>query len=165
MRITKQIASEVAKELVAKKRKENGKVWIELCESIYESIKKKIPKELIDFSNKYPSYTRMSQIVKLVGNGFNHESINLNNAFPCRDWSLTYVPTNEEGEKWIKLFNKYHEQRESISSLHRDIENALYNLKTYKAVEENFPEAYKFLPEKITTSLSINLSDIRQKIK
>jgi hypothetical protein len=165
MRITKQTASDVAKQLVAKKGKENAKIWIELCESIYESVKKTIPKDLIDFSEKYPSYIRATQVVKIVGNGFNHESINITKVLPCKDWSFIYTPTSEEGDKWIKLFNKYHEQRKETETLYRDIENALYNLKTYKAIEENFPEAYKFLPEKITTSLSINLSDIRQKIK
>lgn len=164
MRITKQIASDVAKELVAKKSKENGKVWIELCEKIHKSILKTIPKDLLEISEKYPNYIKGSQVVKIIGNGFNHESINISKTFPCTDWSRIYTPTEEEGKEWISLFNKYHDERKKISELYRDIENCLYNLKTYKAVEENFPEAYKYLPVKIATSLSINLSDIRQKI-
>lgn len=165
MRITKQIASEVAKQLLAEKRKENDKNWIELSKKVYESVLKTVPKEIIELHEKHPSFVRTSRSIKLIGNGFNHEYVNTSKEFPCEHYSKNYVPTAKEGVEWIKLLNDYNDGKESIKKLNSEIELALYNLRTYKAVQENFPEAYELLPEKTSTALSINISDIRQKIK
>lgn len=57
--------------------------------------------------------------------------------------------------------NKY-----AISTLLRkEIENAVFNLRTYKAVQENFPEAFEYLPtQKTTSALALNISDLRNRI-
>jgi hypothetical protein len=165
MRITKQIASDVANQLLAKKVKGNNRNWTELSNEVYESVLKTIPKEITELQEKYPSYVRTSQNVRLFGNGFNHENINTPKSFPCTDYSKTYTPTEKEAAEWIKLLNDYKDGKDNLRKLSSEIESALYNLKTYKAVQENFPEAYELLPEKVSTSLSVNISDIRQKIK
>lgn len=165
MRITKQIASDVANQLLAKKVKGNNRNWTELSNEVYESVLKTIPKEITELYEKHPSYVRTSQNVRLFGNGFNHENISTPRGFPCIDYSKTYTPTEKEAADWIKLLNDYKDGKDNLRKLSSEIESALYNLKTYKAVQDNFPEAYELLPEKVSTSLSVNLSDIRQKIK
>lgn len=52
-----------------------------------------------------------------------------------------------------------------INSLKSEIEQALLSLVTFKRVSENFPEAVPFLPKIQNTSLVVDLSNLRNKIK
>jgi hypothetical protein len=68
----------------------------------------------------------------------------------------------------LKQFNKIQTLEKEIKDLKLEIETALYStLRTYKRVEESFPEALEFLPpmNNNKTALVVNLSSLRDKIK
>jgi len=160
--ITKAIAQEVAIKLTVKKRDSLKNEELKLKDDFREIIIKTIPKDVLDCFEKHPSYFDTRTSVQLSGNGFQWESINFGKELPV---FRNFTPDAVTAKKIMILKNKVEDSKKNLSDLQKEIENALFGLRTYKRVEENFPEAFAFLPNKITTSLAINLTDIRQKIK
>lgn len=65
----------------------------------------------------------------------------------------------------LKEYNRNNDEKDKIKMLERDLVHTLLNLKTYKSVTENFPEAAAYLPKIVNNTIALNLSDIRNRIK
>ena len=79
MRITKEIAEQVARQMIAKKLEKNESKLQELKGLVARRVMEtRIPKEVGQFSSDgFDDYLKKSKGVVLIGNGFNHEYLDL----------------------------------------------------------------------------------------
>jgi len=75
-----------------------------------------------------------------------------------------YEITKEENKKLFTLVQKREKQKNEIKNLRKEIKQALINLKTFKRVETEFPEAFKFLPKNVSTALVVNVDSIKKQL-
>lgn len=161
-RITKEIASVVAKKLVAKKAKSRDEAGKKLEQTLTDMVILLIPKEVLEFNKKHPNYIDLTYALNLEGNGWNYQRIRLSEGLPfkCR----AFMPSTKEADILMKLFNEFKSREKHVIALESKIENLLYSLRTYNRVNAEFPEATPFLPSIKETGLSINISDIRNEL-
>ena len=162
--VTKAIATEVAIKLVAKKKEAIEKLEKELKSLTVDAYKKTVPKEVLDVFEKYPDYIRTSTYCSLSGHGWDWQILKFGVTLPKKNNSGTQFDA-KTSEKLRKLFDKIQADSTKMRKTLHEIEVTLFNLRTYKRVEENFPEAFALLPAKITTALSTDVSTLRQEIK
>jgi hypothetical protein len=165
-RITKQIAEEVAKKLVAKKR-ETLKLWKQVfSEKITKICHEKVPFEVLVVFEKHPKYFKTTNRFRPVGNGWNSQYLDLNTYLPNSNYDyFSFEMEVKTSNALLKEYNKNKDEQKQIDELQRDLVNTLLNLKTYKSVTENFPEAVEHLPKIVNNTVALNLSDIRNRIK
>jgi len=164
-RITKQIAEEVAKKLVAKKRETLKLRTKEFSEKITKICHEKVPFEVLVVFEKHPNYFHQTSTFKPSGNGWNFQNLNLSHSLPSQAGYFSFEMEVETSNELLKEFNKNKDEQKQIDELQRDLVNTLLNLKTYKSVTENFPEAVEHLPKIVNNTVALNLSDIRNRIK
>ena len=166
MRITKQIASDVAFKMLTKKREQLKSKKVSISEKLEHMILKTIPMGILDFSKKHPDYFKWADDVSINGNGFNYKHFDLNkNVVSISRYRVAFEPNEQEAKELSNLINSYEKQEKELKELQNEIEITVFNLRTYNKVSENFPEALPYLPKGENTSLTINLSDLRQKLK
>ena len=146
--ITKVIASEVAKKLTENKSKNIEKLNVNLKTEFQKIYLKRLPKEVYETFEKFPSYFNARSYVQLTGNGFDWQSLSFLKPLPYSERS--FVPNEQEAEKLLKMKNEVDKAKNEKDKLVSEIETALIGLRTYKRVQENFPEAFELLPNKIT---------------
>lgn len=164
-RITKQIAEITANELVKSKKEKIKNLESEFKEKLYQIVLQNTPDDVVKFYKKYPSFTKTNFYVEISGNGFEHQRITLDSSFPSKDANrFQFLPDPETAKELLTSFNQIKDLKESSDRLKSDLERAIFNLRTYKSVQENFPEAFLLLPKIENNSVQINLSDIRNRI-
>jgi len=163
MNVTKAIATEVAEKLIQKQGLELKELKQDLKQKFEDIVLNTIPKDIKDFYKKHPRYTNTRQSFQLSGNGFEYKYLNTKNEVPAV--TNSFQPNEADALVLHGLLNEIDKKEKEYKKLFSEIEVALFGLRTYKRVEENFPEAFLLLPNKITTSLAVNISDLRQKIK
>lgn len=165
-RITKQIAEEVAKKLVAPKKEKLKARNKEFSMNITELCLSRIPAEILDCYYENRSYFNTTHYFRPTGNGWQMQHLDLSEELPSPNGnSFSFEMDVKTSNALLKEFNRNKDQKEQIEELQRDLENILFNLRTYKAVTENFPEAAEHLPKIVNNSIALNLSDIRNRIK
>jgi hypothetical protein len=166
MRITKQIANDVALKLLEKKREVLKEKEKNISFRLRHMVEKHIPICVLDLSKKEPNYFTWSDNVSINGNGFNYKHFDLDKEVPSKHrFNTLFEPNETEAKELSSLINMFEKEKEEIKNLQKEIEITLFNLRTYNKVSENFPEALPFLPKGQNTSLSLNLSDLRNKLK
>ena len=161
-RITKEIASEIAVKMTEKRVKEIASLRKVLQTTIYKYALSKIPKAVLLCSKKHPDYFDKNTYVQFCGNGFNYESFSFAPALPINNTRL--IPDDKTAKDVLNQNKVIHAKDNELRSLRKEIEVSLYNLRTYKNVEKEFPEAFKLLPKNVCTSLVINIESIREKL-
>ena len=166
MRITKSIAKDVAIKLVAKKEEILKSKKETISSILYEMVLKTIPKEVLDTQEKHSHFFTYAKEVSINGNGFDFKYFELKQKIVSKNrYNIIFEPTPQQAKVLSKLINEYETEKQSIQSLRNKIEIALFNLRTYNKVSENFPEALTFLPKLQNTSIAVNFSDIRKQLK
>jgi hypothetical protein len=164
-RITKQIAEITANELVKSKKEKIKILQSEFKQKLYQMVLQNIPDDVIKFHKKHPKFIKTNFYVEISGNGFEYQRIALESEFPSKNGErFQLLPDPETAKELLKSFNQIKDLKESSDRLKSDLERAIFNLRTYKSVEENFPEAFLLLPKIENNSVQINLSDIRNRI-
>jgi len=163
MNITKAIATEVAAKLLKKQSLEIKSLKDELTVKFTEIYSKELPKEVLDLFSKHPDYFEARRQMQVTGNGFSYQYINLQ--FPMPSKRSCFSPNEKDAKILMTYLNKINDKKAGYNKLFSELEIALFGLRTYKRVEENFPEAFLLLPNKTTTAIALNISDLRQKIK
>lgn len=163
MRITKQIAENVASKLLLKKNEYLNLSKDDLEKLVCEIMKSKVPESVLKVFKSNPEYVETSNYISLNGNGFNWERVCLGKQIPCKN--TDYTPTYEESRIISEKINTFQKLKKEISDLKHELVVNIFNLKTYKQVEENFPEAYVFLPEIKNNAVAVNLTTLRAKLK
>lgn len=167
MRITKQIAQDVAMQLVSGKRveiKELKNKQAEFLTEIYENSLSDLIKE--SFA-KHKGFIYSGSSLRLSGVGLpqGYKNYPLTKELPkCNSCSIFPV-TDEQAAIILGYSDKVDDLEREVNELQNNIEAALFNLRTYGNVEKEFPEAFKLLPvTKTNTGLMVNIKDIRCKL-
>jgi len=164
-RITKEIAKQVAVKLTETKRLEIEKLNKTFKENAFKAYEKKIPKEVLICFAKHPNYFDTTTQIKMIGNGWNHEYIDITSKLPSNDSSWPKPQFDEKtAQSLLKEYDKINKLKKEFSALKAEIENALIRLGTYKRVGEQFNEAYEHLPANISQALIVNVDKIREKL-
>jgi hypothetical protein len=165
-RITKEIASQVAHQLTAKKRevlKElNTKFRAELKRMYVEDT----PNEIKELAEKYPEYFNFRDRIGFFGtNGFGYENYRVEGSVITKSGDNSYANiSSENASKLKKIDYEIEDKKKELKDLVTELEILLYSLRTYAKVSEQFPEAIPFLPYKTTSALAINIEDLRKKL-
>jgi len=165
MRITKSIAEYVAKQMVSEKKRllqEKKDVLKSTCTEMY---KRQIPKEVLSLWKNTPVWLKTTYSVRLNGDGFSYECQDIEELPRPNNREPFLAFENNEAETILSARNEIQKMNTEINSLKSEIEQALLSLVTFKRVSENFPEAVPFLPKIQNTSLVVDLSNLRNKIK
>lgn len=163
-RITKDVAEVVTKELLKDKRNEVNELKKQLHKTCRDYYLEQLPKDVINLFSKFRDYFRTTTSIRINGPGLpvGYKYYQLGESLPQ---SFDNISVNEkQAEVIIRLESKIADKEKALSKLTADIESALYNLRTYKNVEKEFPEAFKLLPEKPITTLAVNISDLRSQL-
>lgn len=164
MRITKQIATDVAKQLTAEKQLEITTLENKQKEYVTELYLTWLPKGVFECFNKSRSFFRTTSYVYVSGHGLNHSQFQLSKELP--QGAISERPMSEQQAKdLIDYDNKISDLKKALNELKKSIEIALFNLRTYGNVQKEFPEAFKLLPNSpVLTGLMVNIKDIRCKL-
>lgn len=164
-RITKDIASAIAKKLIQKKQDAVNKLNNEFAKKAGEYYLKTLPEKVIkafedDVLKKYIDTTTS---IRLSGHGWNYQYVPLDKNYPDNRKSVQNF-TPKQMEILLKMYNDHSTAKNELNDLKSKIEIALYNLKTYSRVSESFPEAIPHLPTNSTTAVSVNVLEIRNEL-
>lgn len=162
--ITKTIAEDVSVKLMEKQNKKLVEYKNEIQELITQEYEKTIPENALAFFKSNPEFCKSTSSLTLIKNGFNYERVILSRKLPCKADGY-FTPEDKAISKIRKWIDSISDKQKEYEKLKQEVYNAILSLKTYNRVKDNFPEAYEFLPEKINTSLAINISDIQSKLK
>lgn len=165
-KITKTIAAEVADKVTAKLKKKIQDVEKEMSVAVTEMMKNRVPKEVWDAFGKYPNYIERCSSVFLNSNGYNYRKVELVETVPVINGNR-YISnlTNKEVAPLDKIEQKKDKLQEKYNRTYQEIESTLIGLGTYKRVQEQFPELYKYLPSAPgNTSLMIVPEKIRETV-
>lgn len=165
-RITKDIAQEVADKMVVPALAQVEVAHKKLKDAMLVIMQKRTPQIIKDAFAKNPEYFDTNERVYVQGNGFNGQEIKTSERFISKsgNYSTTIQPTEAESKILWDLYVEWEKQNKECVELKSSIFNTLYSLKTYAQVGKNFEEAVPFLPEKISTELSVPIDNIREKL-
>lgn len=158
-RITKQIATEVAEKLMASRHVAIEKLKKERQEYIVACYLTLIPKDVQIFFTKFGSFCKPKCSVYVHGVGVKAQYIQFGKSLPDNNKNL--LLEDKEADAFIKFEDAICDAKKDYKKLFLEIEAALYGYRTYKKVEENFPEAYALLPKTNSCAVMINISSIR----
>lgn len=161
--ITKAIATEVAIKLTSKQWKEIESLESKLEKQFEEVYLKSIPLDVQDAFEKYPGYFNTTKYVQVSGNGFNYQNLQLTKILPKIKGGFRLK--EKDAVTLLKKYNEIEDKKSEARKLLQEIEVVLNSLRSYKKINSEFPEATPFLPEKITTQLAVNISDVQSKLK
>lgn len=162
-RITKEIAKDVATQMLKARKDEFEKIAMELAEIVTEEYKRQLPDGMYAMFKKNRRYFSIISYCNVVGVGLSKHNITLKESLPYGD---TYsIKVNDDfAKKVLTLSDAVDDKRKEYERLKKEIEIALFNIRTYKNVLNVFPEAVPFLPKITTTAVAINLSSIRSSL-
>ena len=167
-RITKQIAEDVSKAMTAEKRKAANELKEKFQVIVTAMAFERVPESVQTLFGHVDTkrYIANRGECQLTGGGFDYRWVNFTSPIPFQDNSNCLTLNEAQGRLLWRLEDDYKKAKEEVDNLKDEIYvTLLYTLKTFKKVEEHFPEAFVHLPKLSgVTALSINLDALRQKI-
>jgi hypothetical protein len=165
-RITKEIATQVATQLTAKKREALKELDVKFRSELKRMYVEDTPIDIIQLEVKFPQYFEKRNRIGFNGtNGFGYEVYSIEGTVIATTNGAYYTKISPENSKILKtLDNEIQDKKKELKDLVTELEILLYSLRTYAKVTEQFPEAVPFLPYRTTSALAINIEDIRKKL-
>lgn len=165
MRITKQLAQDVAIAILKERSVKHQQFKNETGEIIHKHLMSLLPKDVVKlFNSKDKGYLRTTSYVRAIGQGLNFDHIDTPEHPYTGNNSCTFP--DELSLKISKRREISNNESQEIRNLRDQIEATLIDLRTVKKVNEFFPEASPFLStEKATVYLPVNLDKLRSKIQ
>jgi hypothetical protein len=165
-RITKEIASAVAKELCSSKQSEISDLRKELQITMRKYYLSILPDNIVVQFGENSEYFKQVSSVKITGENISnmYKYYSIGDALPQSNSFERLNLTPKQSLNIVRIFDLIDDKEKAISDLKISIEVALYNLRTYGNVEKQFPEAFEKLPPITTTAVMINIKDIRCKL-
>lgn len=164
-RITKDIASAMAKQLTESQSKEISQLGNELtavCRQLYID---SLPAGILLVYKKWMEWFDSTSSIIINGPGLTqgYKYYNIGESLPKNKGRIE-VDANQ-ADDIVMLENKITVKKKEYNELKSSIEAILFNLRTYKNVCDKFPEAAKYLPaQKTPAPIMITLKDIRCKL-
>lgn len=163
-RITKAISKEIASRLCEKYDLKLNSIDDQIKEFVTKSLESNVPKDVKDFFKKNPGFTK-SHTSLCLGKEFGWRYIYFTTPIPYDHLQDTGL--NSDDELILKKFFKAQKTTESKKeSIYNDIVKTMLSLRTYKKVEEVFPEAFALLPKESQSLLPMaKIDDLRNELK
>lgn len=168
MRMTKDLAYQVATKMAQGSKQLYEAAKKEYSAAVREAFEKQIPKEVKECYAKHKDWFLTRSIICLHGHGFNWERVVvdspvISNAEKHSDPTLKL--TKELGDSLIKLKRKADKLEQDNENLYRETEQALLTLGTFNRIRENLPEAAPFLPPPMSNALVVNFDSLRKRLE
>lgn len=155
--------------LVAKQRTELEEQEKRLSHVVTSLCLDRVGMDIWEDYKKMPDYFKTSKTASLSGLGWDYEHIELTEKIPSENYNFNLVFETKEHEQTAnalrKEYDAYEKAKKELRNLRSDIENTVYALKTLKAISEHFPEALPHLPKTPNTSLIIDTTALRKRLK
>lgn len=164
-RITKDIASAMAKQLTEPQSKEIAELnndYAALCRQFYLE---KLPDGILPAYKKWIQWFDTTSQIVINGPGLSqgYKYYNIGESLPKSSNKIEV--TAEQANQIVAFENEIARKKQELNTFKSSIEVILFNLRTYKNVCDKFPEAAKFLPaQKTPAPILIQLKDIRCKL-
>lgn len=165
--ITKDLAIFVANKMIEKISVKIKNKNSELSELIIAAYNKTLPREIIELSSKFPNYFKKCGRVLLKDNGLNDGFLLTKSVVSTTDnYQVAFQPDPSTAKLVSKSLNELKKLENKRDELKSQIKNTLLNLKTYKRIQEQFPEAFELLPDRkvAENTLAIPIDDIRKQL-
>jgi len=165
MRISKEKASEIARQMTVKQKKIADEALREFQRVVTDAYKKQIPITVINTAKKFPGFISKTSAIRLEGHGFNWKYVSATEKVikPAgTDAMLTM--TSDLSKILQQLNNKADTEKEKYEVLCKEIVVALLSLKTFAGIQKHLPEAIPFLPKSESMALMPDLSVLRKKL-
>ena len=162
--INKSIANEVASKVLQSKWdlvQKNESDFMDMLESEYL---KTIPQAVKDFNEIHTNYINKTSTISPRGNGWGYRDFHYDKTMITNRNEYCFFPEPKVAEKLLKMINAWEKSKKDYNLLHQDLTIALCQMRTYKNVEENFPLAVQFLPQRQTKAVAINYTDIIKRV-
>lgn len=163
--ITKTHADTIAKEMVKKMTDKIQLKKVELSQYITDQYNATLPKDVLNLFNQYPNYFKRAGTVLLKGNGLNSGYYLSKSVCAVSDYQVALQPEPAAAKIISKSLNEIEKLETKRNQLKVQIEQTLLSLKTYKRIEDQFPEAYALIPERATVNaIAVPIDDIRKQL-
>lgn len=167
MRISKELATSIARKLTEKSRLLIDIANKEYGQAVYDAYMNTVPDDVLAMAKLHPNYFESLRRVKFTGHGFSHEQVAVPNDVLVNNTRYSQCDlhlTAALASKLIKLKRNVEKAEKTYKELFKETEVALLALKTYKNIESNIPAAKPFLPPPISNALVCNFDSLNRKI-
>lgn len=166
MRISKELASKVAKAMMSEKRKKQDDLFAQFKDKLKQAYIITIPQLVLDTFKKHPDYFHTTRVICIDTNGFNNFHVNidtpiLNNS---GNYYTFYHPSPSASSSLMKLKNSISSLRDKNDKLELELKETIIALRTFARIQELLPEAVPFLPKSQSTEIIVDLTQLRKKI-
>lgn len=169
MRISKDLAKQIAERLLEKKAEGISKAQDALRKFTNEIVPTKIPDEVKQFAKRFPEYFEFSTSVRFCCKETNRSTYKWNSvddSFVDKSEGSYMAITKSEYNEYEKLSDKIEKLKSDYNRSLQDVKAAIFNLRTDAKLREHFPEAAALIPKgNTTTALAVNIDSIRELLK
>jgi hypothetical protein len=164
-------AATAARRIVEPIRTKITEIEKQISVKVTEWYTAQIPADVMKvFKGSNCDYVQTTKGVKLYENGFNDRSVSLIGQLPAikpqHHCDPRFIVNKTQADAIHKLDEKKAKLVEQRNTTEREVESTILALATHKAVQEQFPEAYEFLPGmKKNTGLMVQLQPVRTKVQ
>ena len=168
-KITMAIADDMTERIIQPLVDKKKALEKELSETVTQMAKEDIPKDVMKMWKTNCEWMKSVSSIRLDGNGYSNDDINLSGNIPCVDTSYYNNRLNLTPERLKiidKLWDSIDKAKAAIKQTEAEVYNTLLSLGTTKRVMDQFPEAAPFLPDNGNTmALTVQLESVREKTK
>lgn len=166
--ISKQLAHDIAFALTEKSKEAMNRARKEYENTVRDLYEQQTPDEVKKTFKAHPEWFCTRSEITFNGRGFNWERVyvqpqviaNSNNG---RDAHLHL--TSKVADAIITALRKFQKAEKTYKLLKGETEQTLLNLKTFKNIKDNIPEAAKYFPaQKSNMMLVVNVDSLRRKL-
>lgn len=169
MRITKQIALEVAEKMAKPTFDRVKEIKNQMYNLLRDYHMMSIPHDVVKLQKEYPSYFKTTNSISIEVGNFKEGVGGGESIIVPANTNTLYI--NEISDKALlckleKSSAKKQRLKEKGRRLERSIESSLLQLGTYKRVQDSFNEAYGYLPSVESRNLpALEINSIRELLK
>ncbi len=164
-RISQDLAGQIAFKLTQKSRTAAELLHKEYRQLVEDAYNAQVPKMVTDTFAKHPEWFNTRTRVDFSGHGFRWEQVQTSNAVICNGGQNANLElTDKLATQLFKAKEKWRKADEAVKELQKETDQALINLRTFKNIRENIPEAAPFLPPPMSNSLVVNVDSLNRKL-
>lgn len=143
-RLSQVSISNLADSLLAKKKEAVAQAHAEYINAVHTAYLESVPVEILNFYKKFPKNIRICTTLRVIGNGFNHERVDLSDGLVAfkddNSYEVIFQPSDKVASRLKKLHNDYKSAKENFNALSNETRGTLEALGTAKKVASAFPE-------------------------
>ena len=170
-KISERDANTAAKKIVEPIQEKRSAVEKQMQAYVTEIYKASLPAKILKCwkDSDICEYMYSTSSLNLNGNGFSNRGISLIGKWPKVDTHYS-SPVLELTAEQAAFLNPLEDEKDELKKKYdttlSEVQNSILTLGTHKRVQEEFPEAYKFLPGiTVDTSLMVQLDPVREKVR